>query len=134
MAISVQALFNAVAGSMGRGTGGERINEDFIFAVNDALSELTYKNDKATKLTNIADLDDTISDIDNQQFYILRAGTRFHLINNGHYSADPKLAKIEMDNARINWQEGKDDFWTARVNALNAGDSTNVIGNGYLDT
>jgi len=132
MSISVQALFNAVTSSMGTGAGGQRINEDFIFAVNDALNELTYKNDKATKLTNITTVDDTISDIDDEQFYILRAGTRFHLINNGHYSSDPKIAKIEMDNSRRNWQEGKDDYWTARVNALNAGDSTNVIGNGYL--
>ena len=134
MAISVQALFNATAGSLGRGTGGERLNEDFIFAVNDALNELSYKNDKATKLTNIDDIADTISDIDNQQFYILRAGTRFHLMQNGHYANDAKLARVESDDAKAWWQECKDDFWTARVNALNAGDSTNVIGNGYLDT
>ena len=133
MAIYVQALFNAVTSQMGTGSGGQRVNQDFIFAVNDALNELSYKNDKATKLGNIDDIADTISDIDNQQFYILRAGTRFHMLSNGHYSSDPKLAKIEMDNARRNWQEGKDDFWTGRVNALNAGDSTDVIGNGYLD-
>jgi hypothetical protein len=132
MSISVQAIYEQVASGMGRGTDGERLSNDFIYALNAALNELSSRNDLATKLTNVTDVNDTITDVDDNQFYILTAGTRHHLKQMGHYSSDPKQAKLELDQASSNWTRAADDYWTDRVNALNAGDSQGVIGNGYL--
>ena len=133
MAISVQSLYEFTANTFaGRGTGGDRLQTDFIYALNACLNEISYKNDLDTKLTNVTDISDTISDLDDQQFYLLQAGVMYFLMTYGHVGSDPKLAKVQLDNARFNWQEAKDDYWTARINALNNGDSTGVIGNGYL--
>jgi len=132
MAISVQALWERISSQFGRGSGAERLNDDFIYALNDALNELSYVNDLATKLTNIDDVNDTIDDMDDEQFYIVRAGTVFNLMNNGRVPDDPKQAEAKLNRADRAWARAKDDYWTNRVNALNNDSDGDVIGNGYL--
>ena len=132
MAISVQALWERISSQFGRGSGAERLNDDFIYAVNDALNELSCVNDKATKLVNIDDVNDTIDDMDDEQFYIVRAGTVFNLMDNGRVPDDPKQAEAKLNRAERAWTRAKDDYWTNRVNALNNDSTADVIGNGYL--
>jgi len=132
MSISVQALYERISSKFGRGGGSDKLADDFIYALNDARSELDYKNDLATKLTTIDDLNDTITDMEDQQFYILRAGVNFHLMFNGRVSNDPKQAEADLRRAERRWVEAMDDYWGNRVNDLNNDSTADVIGLGNV--
>lgn len=111
----------------------ENTEQVFLRSVNRADDELSAQNDLAREIAHVDSIDDTVSDTYLRE-YMLRAGTAYYMTRSGASPAEPRIAKVVYDDTDRRWKDAKADYWTLRLNALNATGTSNVFGLGHVDT
>ena len=132
MAISCQAFYNAACRYVGSGTGNERTAADFPLAVNFALDELSLVADLATRLVHITAVDSTVSDMDNEEGWILYAGIVYHMTRFGHVPQDPRKGAALIKDTADRWEHAKSMYMATGVNSTQATETNDVASLGYL--
>jgi hypothetical protein len=134
MSISCKSLYDDCAREVGTGIGNDRLAASFVRATNRALDELSLKQDLATKYAHISSTSSLITELSSSYEYILYTGIIYNLIRMGHRPSDPKIANLVYEDSTKRWESGIADMIQEGHNALNAADSTDVWGLGYIDS
>ena len=108
MALNVQVLYDDASRMFGSSGLGGKFELDFISAVNFLLDKLSFAGDLSTAIGHIQAVDESISELDVDDYHILLAGLEWKLKDFG--SINSKSALPLYREAKAQWEDAKADF------------------------
>lgn len=121
MSISVRTLYEDISSDQG-GLSSPTHQQRVIRAINKALSQMSLAADLATRISLVDDLDDSI-DLDAEYEYIVFDGLRFHIVRMGSRPADPRIARVVLEDTDKQWKSSLFAYVVAESN-----DATETMG------
>jgi len=127
MSISVQGIYDDIAGEMGVGLGSEKLQERVLRAVNRTLAVLSKKTNDTSDLTQVTKIGAFITDVDVDLEFVIWAGVRFFMARSGSRPADPRIAEVVYRDSKAEWEEAIGDYITSVSNDDQADSDDNDI-------